>query len=413
MSDRHLPVRPDLTQLRHQAKDLLRNIRRGDAEAIDDLRTHHPGRVRPEEAKLADAQHALARSYGVASWPRLVLACRMTDAICRDDVATVRELVVKHPQLMEEDARGVKGNWGPPMSYAANLGRDRIIRMLRDLGAADVQFAFDRACLQGQLETARLLQGMGARPVRDSVMGPCETLNPDGLRFLLDLGAEWSDAHGNRLAPVAMILEGYGRHPDGKHACLDLAEQHGFELPDTPAMALHRGRIDLLERHLTRDPDLLGRTFTHEEIYPPSLGCSNDHSNALHGTPLAGATLLHMAVDFDEMEVLDWLLAKGADVNVRAAVDADGFGGHTPLFACVVTQPIRLRRSDEVARLFLDRGADPNPRASLRKELRGVEDETMHEYRDVTPLAWGRRFHDQSFVSQPALLLLQERGGTL
>jgi ankyrin repeat protein len=120
-----------------------------------------------------------------------------------------------------------------------------------------------------------------------------------------------------------------------------------------------------------------------------------------------------MAVDFDEMEVLDWLLAKGADVNVRAAVDADGFGGHTPLFACVVTQPIRLRRSDEVARLFLDRGADPNPRASLRKELRGVEDETMHEYRDVTPLAWGRRFHDQSFVSQPALLLLQERGGTL
>ncbi len=46
------------------------------------------------------------------------------------------------------------------MSYAANLGRDRIIEMLRDLGAEDAQFAFDRACLQGRLDTARLLYSM-------------------------------------------------------------------------------------------------------------------------------------------------------------------------------------------------------------------------------------------------------------
>jgi len=29
--------------------------------------------------------------------------------------------------------------------------------------------------------------------------------------------------------------------------------EHGLELPDTPTMALHRGRIDLLEEHLRRD----------------------------------------------------------------------------------------------------------------------------------------------------------------
>jgi ankyrin repeat protein len=411
VSTRHIPVRPNLDQLKHQARDLLAAIRLGEADALSDLRAYHPRQIDPARAKLADAQHVLARSYGLSSWPRLVLACRMTDAICRDDLDTVRTLVTRHPRLLHEDARGVKGNWGPPMSYAANLGRDRIIAFLRDAGADDLQFAFDRACLQGQIATATLLHSMGARPVRGSVMGTCETLNPEGLAFLLERGAEIADERGNRVAPVALVLETYGRHPSGKHRCLDLLAQHGIELPDTPAMAVHRGRIDMLDAHLRRDPALLLRTLEHEAIYPPELGCSADHSLALHATPLAGSTLLHMCVDFDELEIARWLLARGADVDARASIDSDGFGGHTALFGCVVTQPIRLRRSDEAARLLLDHGADPNVRASLRKCLRGVEDESLHEYRDVTPLAWGERFHDQAFVSRPAMRLIAQRGG--
>jgi hypothetical protein len=411
VSTRHLPVRPNLDQLKHQARDLLAALKRGDPDALSDLRTYHSRQIDPARARLADAQHVLARSYGVASWPRLVAACRMTDAICRDDLDTVRTLVARHPRLLHEDARGVKGNWGPPMSYAANLGRTRIIEFLRGLGADDVQFAFERACLQGQIDTAILLHSMGARPARGSVMGPCETQNGEGLAFLLGHGAEISDEHGNHLAPVALVLETYCRNPEGKHRCLELLAQHGVELPDTPAMALHRGRIDLLEEHLRRDRTLLSRTFEHEEIFPPELGCSADHSLALHGTPVAGGTLLHIAVDCDEIEIACWLLARGADVDARAAVDGEGFGGHTALFGCVVTQPIRLRHSDEFARLLLDQGASPNIRASLRKRLRFVEDETMHEYRDVTPLAWGEQFHDQSFVSRPAMQLIRERGG--
>src|SRR5207248_692947 len=118
MPDRHLPVRPHLDQLRHQAKDLLRAIRRGDPGSRAEFDRNHPKPPVASDATLADAQLALARSYGLASWPRLVLACRMTDAICRDDVETVRRLVIRHPALLREDARGVKGNWGPPMSYA-------------------------------------------------------------------------------------------------------------------------------------------------------------------------------------------------------------------------------------------------------------------------------------------------------
>ena len=408
MADRHFPVRPDLDQLRHQAKDLLRAIRRGDEVAIAELRAHHPEPIGPDGVKLANVQRALARSYGLPSWPRLVLACRMTDAIWRGDVEAVRELVLAHPRLLHENARGVKSNWGPPMSYAANLGQDRIVAMLHDLGATDLQHAFDRACLQGHLAIARQLYAMGARPHAESVMWTCETQNRPGLELLVELGAE-VDAR----AAAAMILQTYCRNPAGKRQCLELLGAQGLPFPDTPPFAVHRGRIDLLEGHLRRDPGLFSRTFAHAEIYPPDLGCDADESLALHGTPLAGATLLHLTVDGDEIDLAHWMIERGADVNARAAVDADGFGGHTALFGCVVSQPYRvgLRKDDAFARLLLDRGADPDIQASLRKRLRFVADESMHEYRDVTPLSWGERFHDRDWVSQPVVELLRARRG--
>jgi hypothetical protein len=244
-------------------------------------------------------------------------------------------------------------------------------------------------------------------------MGPAESLSGEGMAFLLELGAEIRDGSGDRLAPVALVLETYSRNPAGKHRCLELMAQHGIELPDSPAMALHRGRIDLLEEHLRRDPGLLARTFSHREIYPPELGCHADESLALHGTPVAGGTLLHLCVDSDEMEIARWLLDHGADADARAALDADGFGGHTPLFGCVVSQPhcCGRQRDASFARLLLERGADPNARASLRKRLRFVADESLHEYRDVTLLGWGERFHNRAWVSRPAMRLIAERGG--
>jgi len=413
MADRHLPVRPDFDQLRRQAKELLREIRSGDSSALAALRKHHPRDVAVDDVKLADAQLVLARSYGVSSWSRLKRACQLTDAIWRDDVDAVRALVTAHPHLLDESARGVEGNWGPPMSYAANLGRDRIVAALRALGAEDLQHAFDRACLQGKIKTARRLYAMGARPRPDAVMGPAETQSGDGMAYLLELGAEIRDKEGDPLAHVALVLETYCRNPSGKHRCLELFAEHGIDLPDRPAMAVHRGRIDLLERHLERDPELCSRTFEHHEIYPPELGCHADETLALHGTPLAGGTLLHLCVDNDEMEMARWLLAHGADPNTPAHVDEDGFGGHHALFGCVVSQPYRvgLRRDAEMARLLLDHGAEPNLRASLRKRLRFVADESWHSYRDVTPLSWGERFHDQSWVNRSAMELIAERGG--
>jgi len=413
LADRHFPVRPNLEQLKHQAKDLLRVIKHGEPSALAELKKYHPKTIAPEEAKLADAQLVLARSYGLPSWQRMATACRMTDAIWRGDIDLVRKLVLKDPRLLHEDARGLPSNWGPPMSYAANIGQNKIIQMLRELGAVDLQHAFDRACLQGKLETAQQLYAMGARPEANAVMGPCETLSDRGLAFLLELGAPLADKVGDRLAPVALLLQTYSRYPEGKHRCLEIMAQQGIALPDTPPMALHRGRIDLLENHLRRDPQLLSRTFSHREIFPPALGCHADESLALHGTPLAGATLLHMCVDYDEIEIARWMIERGANVNAQAAIDAENFGGHTPLFGCVVSQSYRCgrQRDGEFTRLLLDHGADPNVCASLRKRLRFTDDDRMHEYRDVTPLAWGERFQDQDWVNRAAMRLISERGG--
>jgi len=189
-------------------------------------------------------------------------------------------------------------------------------------------------------------------------------------------------------------------------------------------MALHRGRIDLLAAHLKRDPRLFDRTFTHEEIYPPELGC-HDELLATQGTPLKGSTLLHMCVDYDEFEIAQWLIENGADVNARAQVDPDGFGGHTPLFNTVVSQPnFWMNYNDRgpfeaaFAKLLLDSGADPNIRASLRKQLHPgyapkYDTEKIYEYRDVTALGWGEEFHAKIFVSKPAMELIAEHGGKI
>ena len=416
MSERHLPVRPSLNQLKHQAKDLLCFLHQGDVSAIADLQQYHSKNLSPADAKLSDAQLILARSYGNASWPRLVLSCRLIDAIWKDDVTTVRELILKNPRLLNDNARGTEHcNWGPPMSYAANLGRDQIIDMLHGLGAEDMQKALDRAILQSRIDTARKLFAMGARPEPGAIMGPAETQSGKGMAFLLELGAEIADEKGDRLAPVGLLLETYCRNPSGKHQCLELLVEHGIELPDTPVFAVHRGRVDLLEAHFRRDPSILNRTYSHRDIYPLELGCHEDETLALNGTPPAGGTLLHLCVDGDEMEIAQWLIDHGADVNARSAIDADGFGGHTALFGCVVSQTYigGPRKDDAFARLLLDNGAEPNARASIRKALRFVEDESMHEYRDVTPLGWGQQFHNKQWVNPSVMKLIEERGGRI
>jgi ankyrin repeat protein len=233
------------------------------------------------------------------------------------------------------------------------------------------------------------------------VCAPCEALAPRCLRWLLDHGADPTASSGKFGTPLSMLIGTYSRHSAGKHACLDALADWGLGLPDTPAMAVHCGRIDLLNRHLSADHDLLSRRFSLAEIFPPEVGMTDD--GALQATPLDGVTLLHMAVDFDEDEIIRWLLDRGADPDATAIVDVEGFGGQTPLFHTVVTLG---RKDDTLACALLNAGANPRARATLRKQLRDMGDpekEQIREFRDVTPVEYARQFAEPIFVNAAAV----------
>ncbi|MGK9231615.1 ankyrin repeat domain-containing protein [Inquilinus limosus] len=72
-----LPASPDPEQQKKRAKDLLKALRAGDAEALARFRYSHPRLAhRPDAelvaaAQLSDAQWVVAREYGFASWPKL------------------------------------------------------------------------------------------------------------------------------------------------------------------------------------------------------------------------------------------------------------------------------------------------------------------------------------------------------
>jgi hypothetical protein len=64
MAQKELPVCPDLGQLRRQAKEFLREHRRGDPPAAALLQRHHPERLEPTQATLAGAATARRAGHG-------------------------------------------------------------------------------------------------------------------------------------------------------------------------------------------------------------------------------------------------------------------------------------------------------------------------------------------------------------
>src|SRR5258706_12619035 len=72
MSD-SLPERPDLAQLRRQAKELRDAARREEAGAVERFVRHH-GSAPQGAVTLAAAQLVIARELGFARWPRLKAA---------------------------------------------------------------------------------------------------------------------------------------------------------------------------------------------------------------------------------------------------------------------------------------------------------------------------------------------------
>ena len=167
----------------------------------------------------------------------------------------------------------------------------------------------------------------------------------------------------------------------------------------------------MLEKHLRNDPGLIHQKFSLKEIFCKPF--FDDHTDGLHLTPLEGTTLLHLAMEYDEQNIMHWLVEIGADVNVMSTIDEDGFGGHTPLFHATVTF---IPEDTSKAAFLLEKGANPNHRCSIRKQLQHtgkLHKEDIHEYKNATPISFAKQWQWKSdqLRSIETLKLLKKFGG--
>jgi uncharacterized protein len=124
-----LPARPDLGQLRRQAKDLVRAARSGEREALDRLRAGS-GRL-----TLSAAQLAVAREHGFPSWPQLKREVERREILDERDLDRLGALLAEQPALatttMEHWCDHPKG--ASPLRYLAMLRYDTARGVWRDV----------------------------------------------------------------------------------------------------------------------------------------------------------------------------------------------------------------------------------------------------------------------------------------
>jgi ankyrin repeat protein len=112
-----LPSRPNLEQLKNQAKDLLKAHQSSNAESFQRIQASHPDysnasehELRNATFSLGDAQLVIAREYGFSSWPKLKehiesLLLETAEpmelfhrAFKEDDAVFFRKLVKRYPE---------------------------------------------------------------------------------------------------------------------------------------------------------------------------------------------------------------------------------------------------------------------------------------------------------------------------
>lgn len=103
-----LPLRPNLEQLKKQAKDLQKEYKSGDAKAYERIRLHLPRLAEKSDEEmpkerfvLQDAQHVIARLYGFSSWDMLSSAVKTPFAALVD--FTDREIQVLLREVDQRD----------------------------------------------------------------------------------------------------------------------------------------------------------------------------------------------------------------------------------------------------------------------------------------------------------------------
>ena len=239
-----LPKRPDLDQLRRQAKELRNATRRGDPGAIERFACHHPS-APPGVVTLAAAQLVIARELGFASWPQLKAAVdahdtapgRLAEAFV---AASVEGRVHEAAAMLDTtpdialyslEAAAVLGD-SQQVRERLNVDPAVAVRIDEARGWPSLLYAcysrwhrIDPGRAAGMAEVVRLLLAAEASPdtnngarqgYRSALKGSVEQNNPDVVRVLLEAGA--NPDQGRPIGEAAGL---------GDHRCLELLLSHG------------------------------------------------------------------------------------------------------------------------------------------------------------------------------------------
>ncbi len=203
--------------------------------------------------------------------------------------------------------------------------------------------------------------------VEFDLLGAFEVHSVEQIRVILDTGFDVRTPIKGK-SVINHLTEMYSRS-DGFPACLRLLLERGALLDDPRIAPVLLDDEEALTRALSDDPSLI------------------DHRTSMVSsfTPLIGASLLHVACEFGHMTAARILLAHGADIDARAAVDDSGLNGHTPLFHTVNSA---YNRSAPLLDLLLDAGATVDVRLQGITWGKGFEWETTCF--DVTPISYAQ-----------------------
>jgi hypothetical protein len=213
----------------------------------------------------------------------------------------------------------------------------------------------------------QLMREADMEGVQKALLEAFELHDPARIRAAIDAGASAVVPIKGKM-PVDWLLEMYARS-DHFPDCLRTLFAAGAEWPDPLVRAVLLNDAAELGVRLTADP---GRVHRHVSLVSAF-------------TPLLDATLLHVAAEYGHLEAAKTLIAKGADVNARAGFDAQGLGGHTPIFHVVNSN---ANRGVNVMRSLIAAGADCTLRVDGLVWGRGFDWETV--CLDVTPVSYAQ-----------------------
>lgn len=149
------------------------------------------------------------------------------------------------------------------------------------------------------------------------IIGEIEEHSVEGLKECFANGVNPND-HFKGEPLIYELTSEYARGPKFKE-CVKAFVDHGLVFEDKILLSVLVDDATALDLQIKKDPEAVRRKF--------SLRCAY--------TPLYEASLLHICAEFNHVSCAEVLVRYGADINAKAGIDKNGFGGQTPVFHTV------------------------------------------------------------------------------